>query len=64
MILKMEKLSPSLLREADVMLKEIFPEGVLDVLLRRELKRLNKERPNMEFYQIRNEADGWIKDLE
>ena len=58
----MEKLNPSLLREADVTLKEKFAEGVLDVSLRRELKCLNKERPNMEFYQLRNEADEWIKD--
>jgi len=59
MILKMEKLNPSLIREADVMPKEQSAEGVLDVSLRRELKCLNKERPNMEF---RNEADDWIKD--
>jgi len=62
MILKMEKLNPSLLWEADVMLEETFAEGVLGVSLRRELKRLNKERPNMEFYQIRNEVDECIKD--
>jgi len=33
MILKMEKLNPSLLWEADVMLEEIFAEGVLGVSL-------------------------------
>ena len=56
LILKMEKLNPSLLKKADVLLKERFAEGIFDVSLRREMKRLNKERPDIEFYQIRGEA--------
>ena len=62
LILKMEKLNPSLLKKADVLLKERFAEGILDVSLRREMKRLNKERPDIEFYQIRDEANDWTKD--
>ena len=62
LILKMDKLNPSLLKKADVLLKERFAEGILDVSLRREMKRLNKERPDIEFYQIRDEANDWTKD--
>lgn len=61
MILKMEKINPSLLHNVDKLLRERFAEGIHEVSLRREMKRLNKERGDLEFHELRDEANDWMK---
>ena len=41
-------------------LKDRFADGVHDVVLCRELKRLNKERPDLKFFELRDEANEWV----
>ena len=48
--------------ETDTVLKQRFAEGIHDVSLRRELKRLNKETPTLKFFQLRDEALSWMKE--
>ena len=62
LIMKMEKKHPTLVLYPDKLLKERFAEGVRDVSLKREMRRLNKERPDMKFFEICDEANEWCKD--
>ena len=57
LIMKVEKKHPTLVLYPDKLLKERFAEGVRDVSLKREMRRLNKERPDMKFFEIRDEAN-------
>lgn len=58
----MKKKAPEMYLETDKILKQRFAEGVQDVSLRRELKRLNKEALSLKFFQLRDEALSWIKE--
>ena len=60
-LMKMDKLRQSSDDGTDCKLKDRFADGVHDVSLRRELNRLNKERPTLRFYQLRDEALDWCK---
>ena len=46
--------------DSDEMMKEKFADGLTDVSLRRELKRLNMERPDLKFYELRDRARRWL----
>jgi hypothetical protein len=61
---KMEKMNPSVFQNADELLRERFAEGVHKISLRREMRRLNKERSKLKFCQLRDEAIAWNKDEE
>lgn len=43
-------------------IKEKFAEGVSDVQLKRELKRLNEERSTLKFWELRKHAFEWKKE--
>ena len=46
----------------DLVLKERFAEGIFDAGLKREMKRLNTERPTMKFFELRDSARSWEED--
>ena len=49
--------------KTDQMLKQKFADGVADHELRRELKRLNRENKDIKFYELRDLATDWTKDV-
>lgn len=61
-LIEMQTIVPDLVKEFDSMLKERMAEGVKELSLRRELKRLNIERPNLEFHEFRELAYKWISE--
>lgn len=61
-ILDLIKVQPAMLAERESALKERFAGGVEDSLLRRELKRLNTERPTLKFAELRECARCWVDD--
>ena len=60
-LMNMEKKKPDSKDSTENKLKCRFADGVKDVALRRELNRLNKERPRLRFYELRDEALEWCK---
>jgi hypothetical protein len=56
------KFHPKFDHTRDRLLKEQFSEGVQGRHLQRELKRLNRMHPQMNFYDFRNEAIAWKGD--
>ena len=46
--------------DVDTILKERLAEGALDTNLRRELHRLNEERPALKFHELRKRAVEWV----
>ena len=60
-LMNLEKRNPDIKETAEKKLKGRFAEGVRDVSLRRELTRLNKERPKLKFFELRDEAAEWLK---
>lgn len=59
----MKKKDPATYKDTETILKERFAEGVRDLSLRRELKRLNDES-TFKFFQLRDRAVSWMKDAE
>jgi hypothetical protein len=57
----LQKKSPNKL-ETDHMMKQRFAEGVQDLSLRRELRRLNRESNKLIFFELRDLAIVWQKD--
>ena len=51
---------PGMYKSRDDMIKHKFAEGVLDLGLRRELRRLNEERPTLQFWEVRQHAITWV----
>jgi RNA-binding protein YhbY len=62
LVIHMEKLDPKLRDNSDQILKDIFSEGVTDVRLKHEMKRLNRERTEKRFFEMRDEAKRWLQD--
>ena len=54
--------APKQYSNVDEMMKEKFADGVLDVSLKRELKRLNSDRPGLKFWELRDRARKWLED--
>ena len=54
-LMNMDKLRSSD-RRSESKIKDIFADGVHDVALRRQLNRLNMERPTLKFFELRDEA--------
>lgn len=50
---------PSLRNGKEETMKQKFAEGVLDLNLRRELRRWNEERSKMKFWELRQHAITW-----
>jgi len=57
----LQKISPDKLN-TDNMMKQRFAEGVQDMTLRRELRRLNRESTQFKFFELRDLAIVWQKD--
>lgn len=51
--------SPPMVANAQLALRDQFVEGVRDSTLRRELRRLLRERPESSLFDVRNEAMMW-----
>lgn len=51
--------SPSIVADAQLVLRDQFIEGVRDPTLRRELRRLVREKPGLSLFDIREEAIMW-----
>jgi len=60
----LQKKSPDMFHSTDEILKQRFAEGVVDLSLKRELKRVNRESEHLKFFQIRDLAHSWMKDSE
>ena len=63
-LFSLQKKSPDLYKDTDDILKQRFAEGVLDLSLKRELKRVNRESKALKFFQVRDIAISWIRDCE
>lgn len=48
--------------DPEPIIKERFAEGVKDPNLRRELTRLNMERPTLKFFELRARAVRWVSE--
>lgn len=48
--------SPSIVADAQLVLRDQFIEGVRDPTLRRELRRMVREKPGLSLFEIREEA--------
>lgn len=53
---------PKLYKDKDKIIKEKFAEGIENIALRRELKRLNDERPSLQFWELRKHSLDWEKE--
>ena len=60
-LLDMEKMNTTSSVNTDRKLKDRFADGVNDVSLSRELDRLNRERPRLKFFELRDEAKNWCR---
>lgn len=63
-LLLLQKKDPVMYKDTETILKQRFAEGIQDVSLRRELKRLNRESPTLNFFEVRDQAINWLKDAE
>jgi hypothetical protein len=54
------KQDPTMKPQKTVMLKDRFAEAVTDEGLQRELRRLNVERPELSFFELRDRAVQWL----
>ena len=59
-LMNIEKKDSKYAQSGEERLKNRFADGVGDVALKRELNRLNKERPKLKFHQLRDEALDWF----
>jgi len=53
------KVCPSMKSDQDKLLKGKFQEGVRDEFLKREIRRLNLDKPNLTFWQLRDRVKQW-----
>lgn len=53
------KQSPNAVANADVALRDQFIEGVRDAALRRELRKLVRDKPQSTLIEVRDEAIMW-----
>lgn len=51
--------SPSMVADSQLVLRDQFMEGIRDTALRRELRRLVREKPELSLFDIREEAMMW-----
>ena len=63
-LFSMQKKAPDMYKDTDDILKQRFAEGVSDLSLKRELKRVNRESKSLKFFQVRDIAISWIRDCE
>ena len=61
LLLELRDKIPGGIGNMDEWLKLRVAEGVTDVALKRELKRLNEERPTLKFHQFREHAVDWLE---
>lgn len=57
---RMVILEPSYKQRRDITLKERFAECVTDESLRRELRRLNIDQPDLSYFDLRDRAIRWL----
>ena len=61
--LQLQKKDIAVYKDTDAILKERFAEGLREVSLKREMRRLNREQPSLKFHELRDLAKTWQKDL-
>lgn len=54
--------SPHIVPDAQLALRDQFIEGVRDSTLRRELRKLFRERPHATLFEVREEALMWFSE--
>ena len=59
LMLRIKDKKCKLVENEDMVLKERLAEGVQDVSLRRELRRVIEEIPDVPFWKFRDRADAW-----
>lgn len=59
---KVKQRSPSVMLNAEVLLRDQFVEHVLDNTLRRELKQLVRRQPTATLLEVRSEAIRWERE--
>ena len=62
-VTKMVVKYPAMNSDREVMMKEKFADGVSNIHLKRELKRLNEERSSMKFSELRTHAKDFIEEI-
>ena len=60
-LVAVEKRDPSIVKDADKILQQRFAEGVNDMGLKRELKRLIREQ-DLPFHKLRELANRWMEE--
>ena len=58
--LDIKEVDAKLVNDINKMVKEKFADGVLDKALKRELIRLNDERPTMELQEMKDYCHKWL----
>jgi hypothetical protein len=58
----LQKLDQRFKTEQNKYMKDKFADGILDLGLKRELKRINIEQSDLDFWQLRNRAQRWLED--
>ena len=53
---------PNLYSDRDTLLKQKFADGIEDYNLRQEMRRLNAERPELRFWELRDKAIKWFEE--
>lgn len=62
LLFNLQKKSPETYSKSEEILKQRFAEGVRELSLKRELKRITRETPELSFFQVRDLAIAWEKD--
>ena len=59
LMMKLRRKDPKMFADADKFMKEKYADGVADLQLKLELKRLNEDRPALKFHELRERAKKW-----
>lgn len=61
-MLRLKKKDSVSYKKPETILKERFAEGLNHISLKREIRRLNREQPDLKFYELRDLAKQWTTD--
>ena len=62
--INLKKMKLKAFQKPNEILKEVLAEGVNDINLKRELRRLNTEQPTLTMHELMDRATKWDKDKE
>ena len=63
-LLILQKKDPVTYRDADMVMKDRFAEGLQSTSLKHEMKRINREQIELKFHELLHLAESWVKDNE